>query len=158
VTNKFTFIDEDTGEIKIQLKLGSEYINAYNSDLFMTFPMNHDFRHLMRIQVSDGNAATVQQSLSVNACYFTIVYIIEKTKSVENNMMYKVTLERRKQREAALTLEPNEMKKTAAQNLLDSQCHLCIATSEVLKQTLLQLLTSDWETKQLICRYLRIQI
>ena len=118
VTNKFTYIDEETGEIKIQLLLGSEYINAYNSDLFMTFPMNHDFRHLMRIQVSDGDAATVQQSLSVNACYYTIVYIIEKSKSVENNMMYKVTLERRKQREAALALDPNEMEKTIAQKSL----------------------------------------
>jgi hypothetical protein len=73
-------------------------------------------------------------NLSVNACYYTIVYLFDKKKSEETSTMQKVTLERRRQREqAAAAANPEAVQKTVQQQALGltmSLVHSSIKSAE----------------------------
>ena len=114
-----TYIDKKSGDIKIKHPLGTEYINAYNWVVLLAMPTNHDFRDLMRIRLHEDETGSIIMNLSVNACYYTIVYLFDKKNSEETSTMQKVTLERRRQREqAAAAANPEAPQKTVQQQAL----------------------------------------
>ena len=88
----------------------------------------------MRIRLHEDETGSIIMNLSVNACYYTIVYLFEKKKSDETSTMQKVTLERRRQREQAeAAAHPEAAQKTVQQQALGltmSLVHSSIKSAE----------------------------